>query len=204
MAVPVRKDLLVSTKDLFERIKNYINNRLDYEKRSLILIDKALPKLDTLLSNYNLRFNKTSSILNISLISMIKSYKDIFLRRVDHLKINNLIRNFDKSKDMYLNTSHRLLKSTSNIIDSKINSLQLQSGMLDVLSYNSVLKRGFAVIKDNNDNITRWFDWSGNGKYLIPSANLSGSITYDSSNNSVIFFNSFFCDISIFNDFSVI
>ena len=153
MAVPVRKDLLVSTKDLFERIKNYINNRLDYEKRSLILIDKALPKLDTLLSNYNLRFNKTSSILNISLISMIKSYKDIFLRKVDHLKINNLIRNFDKSKDMHLNASDRLLKSASNIIDSKINSLQLQSGMLDVLSYNSVLKRGFAVIKDNNSKI---------------------------------------------------
>ena len=153
MAVPVRKDLLVSTKDLFERIKNYINNRLDYEKRSLILIDKALPKLGTLLSNYNLRFNKTSSILNISLISMIKSYKDIFLRKVDHLKINNLIRNFDKSKDMHLNASDRLLKSASNIIDSKINSLQLQSGMLDVLSYNSVLKRGFAVIKDNNSKI---------------------------------------------------
>ena len=59
---------------------------------------------------------------------MIKSYKDIFLRKVDHLKINNLIRNFDKSKDMYLNNSDRLLKSASNIIDSKINSLQLQSG----------------------------------------------------------------------------
>ena len=64
-----------------------------------------------------------------------------------------MIRNFDKSKDMYLNTSDRLLKSASNIIDSKINSLQLQSGMLDVLSYNSVLKRGFAVIKDKNSKI---------------------------------------------------
>ncbi len=74
MAVPVRKDLIVSIKDLFERIKNYINNRLDYEKRSLILIDKALPKLDTLLSNYNLRFNKTSSILNISLTALTKPF----------------------------------------------------------------------------------------------------------------------------------
>jgi Exonuclease VII, large subunit len=97
MAVPVRKDLLVSTKDLFERIKNYINNRLDYEKRSLILIDKALPKLDTLLSNYNLRFNKTSSILNISLISMIKSYKDIFLRKVQKVSFPFCFRNFAPS-----------------------------------------------------------------------------------------------------------
>ena len=38
MAVPVRRDLLVSTKDLFERIKNYINNKLDYEKRSFCLL----------------------------------------------------------------------------------------------------------------------------------------------------------------------
>ena len=115
MAVPVRKDLLVSTKDLFERIKNYINNRLDYEKRSLILIDKALPKLDTLLSNYNLRFNKTSSILNISLISMIKSYKDIFLRKVDHLKINNLIRNFDKSKGYFIEPTVILTKDPNYV-----------------------------------------------------------------------------------------
>ena len=45
------------------------------------------------------------------------------------------------------------IRDSSNTIDSKINSLQLQSGMLDVLSYNSVLKRGFAVIKDKNSKI---------------------------------------------------
>ena len=84
---------------------------------------------------------------------MIKSYKDTFLRKAEHLKINNLIRNFDKSEDIHMNASHRLLNSAHNIFESKVNSLQLQSGMLDVLSYNSVLKRGFAVIKDKNSKI---------------------------------------------------
>ena len=93
---------------------------------------------------------KLTYITSVSIPSLSAQSKQIMANAIT---MNNLIRNFDKSKDMYLNTSDSLLKSASNIIDSKINSLQLQSGMLDVLSYNSVLKRGFAVIKDKNSKI---------------------------------------------------
>ena len=153
MAVPVRKILITSVEDSYERIKNYINNKIEFEERSLLLLDKAIPKIDVMLKNYNLRYKKASSILNISLVSMIKHYQDIFLRKTVSFKANMLTKNFIFIKDDFLEVSKSLINSTVNIFDKKTNSLQLQSGLLDVLSHNSVLKRGFAIVKDKKSKI---------------------------------------------------
>ena len=153
MAVPVRKILITSVEDSYERIKNYINNKIEFEERSLLLLDKAIPKIEVMLRNYNLRYKKASSILNISLVSMIKHYQDIFLRKTVSFKSNMLTKNFNFTKDDFLEVSKSLINSTVNIFDKKTNSLQLQSGLLDVLSHNSVLKRGFAIVKDKKSKI---------------------------------------------------
>ena len=153
MAVPVRKILITSVEDSYERIKNYINNKIEFEERSLLLLDKAIPKIEVMLKNYNLRFKKASSILNISLVSMIKHYQDMFLRKTVSFKANILTKNFNFTKDDFLEVSKSLINSTVNIFDKKTNSLQLQSGLLDVLSHNSVLKRGFAIVKDKKSKI---------------------------------------------------
>ena len=153
MAVPVRKILITSVEDSYERIKNYINNKIEFEERSLLLLDKAIPKIEVMLKNYNLRYKKASSILNISLVSMIKHYQDIFLRKTVSFKANMLTKNFNFTKDDFLKVSKSLINSTVNIFDKKTNSLQLQSGLLDVLSHNSVLKRGFAIVKDKKSKI---------------------------------------------------
>ena len=153
MAVPVRKILITSVEDSYERIKNYINNKIEFEERSLLLLDKAIPKIDVMLKNYNLRYKKASSILNISLVSMLKHYQDIFLRKTVSFKANILTKNFNFTKDDFLEVSKSLINSTVNIFDKKTNSLQLQSGLLDVLSHNSVLKRGFAIVKDKKSKI---------------------------------------------------
>ena len=153
MAVPVRKILITSVEDSYERIKNYINNKIEFEERSLLLLDKAIPKIEVMLKNYNLRYKKASSILNISLVSMIKHYQDIFLRKTVSFKANILTKNFNFTKDDFLEVSKSLINSAVNIFDKKTNSLQLQSGLLDVLSHNSVLKRGFAIVKDKKSKI---------------------------------------------------
>jgi len=153
MAVPVRKILITSVEDSYERIKNYINNKIEFEERSLLLLDKAIPKIEVMLKNYNLRYKKASSILNISLVSMIKHYQDIFLRKTVSFKANMLTKNFNFTKDDFLEVSKSLINSTVNIFDKKTNLLQLQSGLLDVLSHNSVLKRGFAIVKDKKSKI---------------------------------------------------
>ena len=49
----------------------------------------------------------------------------------------------------------KLILTASSLIDNKIHAIQLQSSMLDVLSYNSVLKRGFALVRDKKLKIIK-------------------------------------------------
>ena len=155
MAVPVKKDLINSLNNLSIRIKKYISNRLEFETRSLFLLDKAIPSITSLLERYNVRYNNAKLILSVSLSSMIKIYEDNFLRKVDHLKVRILNRNLKSSQDILTSLVKKIILTASGLIDNKIHAIQLQSSMLDVLSHNSVLKRGFALVRDKNLKIIK-------------------------------------------------
>ena len=155
MAVPVKKDLINLVYNLSIRIKKYITNKLEFETRSLFLLDKAIPRITSLLEKYNVRYNNAKLILSVSLSSMIKIYEDNFLRKVDHLKVSILIRNLKSSQDQLISLVKKVILTASGLIDNKTHSIQLQSSMMDVLSYNSVLKRGFALVRDKNLKIIK-------------------------------------------------
>ena len=155
MAVPVKKDLINSLYNLSNRIKKYINNRLEFETRSLFLLDKAIPSITSVLEKYSVRYNNVKLILSVSLSSMIKINEDNFLRKVDHLKVSILSRNLKSSQDLLNSLVKKLILPASSLIDNKIHAIQLQSSMLDVLSYNSVLKRGFALVRDKKLKIIK-------------------------------------------------
>ena len=155
MAVPVKKDLINLVYNLSIRIKKYITNKLEFETRSLFLLDKAIPRITSLLEKYNVRYNNAQLILSVSLSSVIKIYEDNFLRKVDHLKVSILIRNLKSSQDQLISLVKKVILTASGLIDNKTHSIQLQSSMLDVLSYNSVLKRGFALVRDKNLKIIK-------------------------------------------------
>ena len=50
---------------------------------------------------------------------------------------------------------------------NKENKLALQTGLLDVLSHNNVLKRGFALIKDKKKKIIRRSQDTKKGDNLV-------------------------------------
>ncbi len=155
MAVPVRKELSITIKDLILRANNTILNKIEYEVRSLYLIHKAFPKINALLKDYSLRLNKVSSILKIALSSMIKSYNKNYFNTSKTLKINILSKKIENLKSQFLLTNKGSNRSIYEIISIKESKLKLQDGLLDVLSHNNVLKRGFAIIKDKRDQIIR-------------------------------------------------
>ena len=155
MAVPVKKDLINLVYNLSIRIKKYITNKLEFETRSLFLLDKAIPRITSLLEKYNVRYNNAQLILSVSLSSVIKIYEDNFLRKVDHLKVSILIRNLKSSQDQLISLVKKVILTASGLIDNKTHLIQLQSSMMDVLSYNSVLKRGFALVRDKNLKIIK-------------------------------------------------
>ena len=167
MAVPVRNELLVNIKDIHIRINNFLRNKLDFERRAFGLTSRAFPKLNTLLKNYDLRFNSVSSILKIALSSTINNYKDNFLNVSGSLKIIFLKENIKKLGDKCRLISKDVDRSNQKIILNKENKLALQTGLLDVLSHNNVLKRGFALIKDKKKKIIRKSQDTKKGDNLV-------------------------------------
>ena len=155
MAIPVRKELLITVKDLILRVNNTVLNKIEYERRSLDLINKAFPKISVLVKDYSLRFNKVSSILKISLSSMIRNYNKNYFNASKTLKISFLSKKIETLRNQLFLSNKNNNRSMYEIISINESKLKLQEGLLDVLSHNNVLRRGFALIKNKKNKIIR-------------------------------------------------
>jgi len=155
MAIPVRKELLITVKDLILRANNTVLNKIEYERRSLHLINKAFPKISVLVKDYSLRFNKVSSILKIALSSTIRNYNKNYFTASKALKISFLIKKIETLKNQLFLSIKNNNRSMYEIISINESKLQLQEGLLDVLSHTNVLRRGFALIKNKKNKIIR-------------------------------------------------
>jgi len=155
MAIPVRKELLITVKDLILRVNNTVLNKIEYERRSLDLINKAFPKISVLVKDYSLRFNKVSSILKISLSSMIRNYNKNYFNASKTLKIRFLSKKIETLRNQLFLSNKNNNRSMYEIISINESKLKLQEGLLDVLSHNNVLRRGFALIKNKKNKIIR-------------------------------------------------
>lgn len=155
MAIPVRKELLITVKDLILRVNNTVLNKIEYERRSLDLINKAFPKISVLVKDYSLRFNKVSSILKIALSSMIRNYNKNYFNASKTLKIRFLSKKIETLRNQLFLSNKNNNRSMYEIISINESKLKLQEGLLDVLSHNNVLRRGFALIKNKKNKIIR-------------------------------------------------
>ena len=155
MAIPVRKELLITVKDLILRANNTVLNKIEYERRSLDLINKAFPKISVLVKDYSLRFNKVSSILKIALSSMIRNYNKNYFNASKTLKIRFLSKKIETLRNQLFLSNKNNNRSMYEIISINESKLKLQEGLLDVLSHNNVLRRGFALIKNKKNKIIR-------------------------------------------------
>ncbi|MEC9459334.1 MAG: exodeoxyribonuclease VII large subunit [Pseudomonadota bacterium] len=155
MAIPVRKELLITVKDLILRANNTALNKIEYERRSLDLINRAFPKISVLVKDYSLRFNKVSSILKIALSSMIRNYNKNYFNASKTLKISFLSKKIELLRNQLFLSNKNNNRSMYEIISINESKLKLQEGLLDVLSHNNVLRRGFALIKNKKNQIIR-------------------------------------------------
>ncbi|MEC7734640.1 MAG: exodeoxyribonuclease VII large subunit [Pseudomonadota bacterium] len=155
MAIPVRKELLITVKDLILRANNTALNKIEYERRSLDLINRAFPKISVLVKDYSLRFNKVSSILKIALSSMIRNYNKNYFNASKTLKISFLSKKIELLRNQLFLSNKNNNRSMYEIISINESKLKLQEGLLDVLSHNNVLRRGFALIKNKKNKIIR-------------------------------------------------
>ena len=154
-SVPVKNDLIDAIDDFESRFKNSILRSIQYKKIQSKKIFKSFPEITNILKNPFQKIDNLSSRLIFSLKSSVNIFDEKYLSISKILRLSllndKLIRLDERASSNYksLGTKFRYYLKNSK------NRLNLSSSVLSALSHEKVLKRGFAIIKDDNFSLIR-------------------------------------------------
>lgn len=184
MAVPVRADLLQSTRDLGRRVHLAERRLLDRRRSDLRSAARALPSLDALIATPRQRLDLTVSRLSRSLernasrhrASLVDLQRRL-LRLSPQARMSGLRAKLDGLRDRMAAARFASLRSEKQAIDKarqRLNDLDMRRGravavlfekrrarvgtlaqLLASLSYQGVLQRGYALVTNEQGQIVR-------------------------------------------------
>jgi len=154
-SVPVKNDLIEVINELESRYENSILRSIQYIETQSKKIFKSFPAITNILKN---PFQKTESLasrLTFSLKSSVNIFDEKYLRVSKIFKLSlltdKLIRLDEKASLNYKSLGTKFGYFLKNFK----NRLNLSSGILGALSHEKVLKRGFAIVKDDDFSLIR-------------------------------------------------
>ena len=154
-SVPVKNDLINIIGDLESRFKNSILRSIQYRETQSKKIFKSFPEITNILKNPFQKIDNLSSRLIFSLKSSINIFDEKYLRISKTLRLSllndKLIRLDERASSNYKSLGTKFRYYLKNFK----NRLNLSSSILSALSHEKVLKRGFAIIKDDNFSLIR-------------------------------------------------
>ena len=154
-SVPVKNDLIDVIGDLESRFKNSILRSIQYRESQSKKIFKSFPEISNILKNPFQKIDTLSSRLIFSLKSSFNIFDEKYLSISKTLKLSflndKLIRLDEKASSNYKSLGTKFNYYLKNFK----NRLNLSSGILSALSHEKVLKRGFAIVKDDNSSLIR-------------------------------------------------
>ena len=154
-SVPVKNDLIDVIEDLESRFKNSILRSIQYRETQSKKIFKSFPEITNILKNPFQKIDNLSSRLIFSLKSSINIFDEKYLSISKTLRLSllndKLIRLDEKASSNYKSLGTKFSYYLKNLK----NRLNLSSGILSALSHEKVLKRGFAIVKDDNFSLIR-------------------------------------------------
>ena len=154
-SVPVKNDLIDAIDDLESRFKNSILRNFQYKKTQSKKILKSFPEITNILKNPFQKIDNLSSRLIFSLKSSVNIFDEKYFRISKILRLSllndKLIRLDERASSNYKSLGTKFRYYLKNFK----NRLNLSSSILSALSHEKVLKRGFAIIKDDNFSLIR-------------------------------------------------
>ena len=154
-SVPVKNDLIDVIEDLESRFKNSILRSIQYRETQSKKIFKSFPEITNILKNPFQKIDNLSSRLIFSLKSSVNIFDEKYLSISKTLRLSllndKLIRLDEKASTNYKSLGTKF----SYYLKNFKNRLNLSSGILSALSHEKVLKRGFALVKDDNFSLIR-------------------------------------------------
>jgi len=150
MAVPVRAELVALILDDNARMAQAINRRLQESRLRLHGVSRGLPNLSRLLSESTQRLDDWSERLGNALVSGIAAKRSSLSGVTGQLrKPIHLIR---QGRDRLQSQVRALSIAGRSVLLGKQTSYDRLSGLLESYSYARVLDRGFALVRDGDEN----------------------------------------------------
>ena len=174
IAVPVKAELEATVAQLGARLKAGIGRLSDRKRESLRAAARALPAPDGLLAMPRQSFDALERRLGQGLGTNVTAKRSAWSRAEGRLNPNRLLALFDRKREaLRLNAarltisgidrqrrqdadrlqgfSARLVRALDLRVTDARNTLDQRGRLLKTLSYESVLERGFALVRDEND-----------------------------------------------------
>ena len=147
-AVPVRADLLAETASLLARQRRAISRVLQDRKLRLQSASRALPKPDDMLAIARQRLDSTTARLPASLRSNLQRHGIALARSAGRLSLNTMRNRLADNSRRVPDLAARANRALRQILSRRSDRFTSATKLLQVMSYKSVLARGFAVIRD--------------------------------------------------------
>lgn len=149
-SVPVRMELAATVDDYSARLQRGLSRGLSDRQQALRAASRGLPKLDEALSLPRQRLDAASGRLGQALRMSTQQQHSRFAATASRLTRRPLEQGLTQKAEMVGALFERSRRAFSRITEIRRQSLDTQSKLLASLGYQSVLERGFALVRDAN------------------------------------------------------
>ena len=144
-------DVRYQMSDYLNRISQAIQQLLQNHQRNLEGFVRGLPRLDEIIGNYAQTLDGWSERLANALPGLLEK----MTQRLAGLKISPilLMRDIERHEKTLAGLDERLKISFKNQLEIRSQKLESTAKLFDSLNYKNVLKRGFALVKDEQGKL---------------------------------------------------
>ena len=155
MAVPVRADLSVQTQDLGLRLQRAQTRELERQKAHLTGLARGLPKLEDILALPAQRLDTLAQRLGGALQSNVNAHAARFGQSAARLTPMALQVRLRHVGERVAGLAQRAHLQTRGLLERQTARLQSAARQLRVLSHESILERGFALVLNEDGKPVR-------------------------------------------------
>lgn len=152
-AVPVRRDLINTLKQIDGRMHQSINRVVRERHTHISGLSRGLPHPRRMLENMMQRLDGLSSKIDHGLIQFLNIKKQHMTALSARLSLRPYSQKLNYQAENLERLQQRLHQAIKRNVADKANTLSSKAAMLNTLSFERTLERGFALVKDTNGNV---------------------------------------------------
>jgi exodeoxyribonuclease VII large subunit len=165
-AVPVRADLLAELASLNARQRRTLGRIIADVKTRLHSASRALPKPDDLLAAARQRLDTASGRLPKALKANVQDHAVRLAKNTGRLSVKQLSQRIPDLRRRLADHHKRIENALAQNIQRRKDRLGAETKLFGSLNYRAVLSRGYAVVRDQNQNPLRGVIGLGQNRLL--------------------------------------